>query len=196
MTSTVPAGQFTVDPARSDVYVQLKPDEGTLLSGLSHEHVIVAERFDGEVRYGPEGCRVDVRVPVSGLVVDPPAKRKALGFEKDLSEKDIKKIDRNMRAKDQLWTDRYGEIRYQAERCRELEPGVLEISGKLTLRGVTLALSLPVKVDATADGLRARVDFERTHGDFGFSPYKAFLGTLKNADSLKFHVDIHARRRP
>lgn len=191
------AESFRIDEAASDVYVQIAPDPGTLLSGLSHEHVIVARRLEGEVRWNPErpeDCWVEVEVPVSGLEVDPEAKRKSLGFDKELSDDNRKKVDRNMRAKNQMWAERYPTVRFRAARCRAEGDETIRVDGALTIRGVSKNVSLPVKVSFDERGLRAQVDFRRVHADFGFSPYSNLLGALKNDDALRFHVDIRATR--
>lgn len=191
------ATTYRVVPDASDVYVHLRPDSGTLLSGMSHEHVIVARRFSGEIRWNPsapEDCWVDVEVPVDGLVVDPTEKREALGFDKDLSDGDRKKVEKNMRAKNQLWVEKFGAIRFRAAKCSGLEDGVIEIRGAITIRGVSANVTLPVKVDFEDEGLRARVEFAKVHADFGFSPYSNFLGALKNDERIDFHVDVRAER--
>lgn len=189
------AARYRVVAETSDVYVHLKPDSSTLLSGLSHEHVIVAGDISGEVRWNPStpaDCWVDVQVPVSGLVVDPPKKREALGFDKELSDGDRKKVEKNMRAKNQLWADEYDTIRFRAAQCSPLEDDVIEVKGSLTVRGVSANVSLPVKVTFEEGGLRARVEFSKVHADFGFEPYSNMLGALKNDERIDFHVDIRA----
>ena len=195
--ATDDAATYRVVPEASDVYVHLRPESGTLLSGLSHEHAIVARRFSGEIRWtpaSPADCWVDIEVPIDGLVVDPPEKREALGFDKGLSEGDRKKVEKNMRAKNQLWADKYGSIRFRAVECSALEDGVIEVRGALTVRGVSANVALPVQVEFDGDGLRARVEFSKVHADFGFSPYSNFLGALKNDERIDFHVDVRAKR--
>lgn len=189
--------RYEIDAEASDVYVHLRPAPGTLLSGLSHEHVIVARQISGRVEWDPnrpEACWVEVDVPVAGLDVDPPAKREEMAFDKDLSDGDRKKVDRNMRAKGQLWAEEHPSIRFRGTRCEVLEDGVLQLEGSLTIRGVSNSLSLPIRVDRDDDGLRARVEFDQTHRAYGFEPYSALLGSLKNDETISFHVDLRARR--
>jgi polyisoprenoid-binding protein YceI len=191
------AADFSIDAASSDVYVQLRPADGPILNGLSHHHVIVARRIEGDIHWdpqAPDACRVRVDVPIAGLDVDPERKRAALGFEKSMSDGDRKKTAKNMKAKDQLWADRHPVIEFRSARCEADGEGIVRVDGKLSIRGVGKSLSLPVKIEPDAKGLRARVDFEQVHGDFGFEPYSALFGALKNEDSLRFHVDIRAVR--
>jgi len=188
---------YAIDAGASDVYVQIAPDRGTLLSGLSHEHVIVARALRGKVEWRedrPDACWVDIEVPVSGLEVDPEPKRRALGFDKPLSDGDRAKVEKNMRAKNQLWADEYALIRFRGTRCERKDASTIEVRGALTVRGVSADVVLPVRVDFEEDGLRARVDFTRVHADFGFEPYSNLLGALKNDDALRFHVDLRATR--
>lgn len=193
MIAGMPTGTFEVVAQESDVYVTLRPAK-TVLSGLSHEHVIVADRLEGTVQVEDGTCRIDVSTQVLDLKVDPPEKRKALGFDKDLSEGDRKSVAKNMRAKNQLFADRFPSIRFVATDCKAVDEGRIFVHGTLTIRGMGAQVYLPMRVEEDDEGLRARVDFTQSHADFGFSPYSAALGALKNDDALRFHVDVRARR--
>ncbi|MGF1510857.1 MAG: YceI family protein [Myxococcota bacterium] len=200
MMTSISAGptHYRVVPEQSDVFVELKPAK-TILSGLSHRHVIVAENFSGQVKFDPddpEACRVDIQVPVKDLVVDPEPKRKALGFEKKLSDGDKDEIRKNMLKKNQLWADKYETVRFESVSCVEVEPERFRIRGALTVRGVQADLELPIQVQFDPEGLRARTVFVQVHEDFGFKPYSAALGALKNDERIRFHVDIRAIKDP
>jgi len=189
-------GRYLVSPQDSEVYVVVKKDRGTLLSGLSHDHVIVAEEFTGFVEWDPNqpsNCKVEITVPVRALVVDPDEKREALGFGKELDEGGKQKVRKNMLAKSQLFARSFPEIRFEAKRCAAQAGGGVAVTGALTIRGVSVEMSLPMQVEFQEDRLRAKVDFTRSH-EFGFDPYSNALGALKNDDPLRFHVDIVATR--
>jgi polyisoprenoid-binding protein YceI len=187
---------YRMVPEQSDVYVQLRPAK-TLLSGLSHRHVIVARTFDGTVTYGPpEDCRISVTVPVSELEVDPEEKRAELGFDKKLSEGDKRDIRRNMLKPDQLWGDRHPMIRFESDSCTDYGEGRVLVRGKMTIRGVGKQLDLPLRVRFDDQGLWAEVAFTQVHEDFGFEPYSAALGALKNDRPIRFNVRIRAERVP
>jgi len=190
------AGRYLVSPKDSEVYVVVKKDRGTLLSGLSHDHVIVAEKFTGFIEWNPDepsACQVEITVPVRSLVVDPDDKREALGFGKELDEGGKQKVRDNMLAKSQLFARSFPEIRFKASRCAAQAGGGVAMTGALTIRGVSVEMSLPMQVEFGEDQLRAQVEFTRSH-EFGFDPYSNALGALKNDDPLRFHVDIVARR--
>ncbi|MEM1023607.1 MAG: YceI family protein [Myxococcota bacterium] len=197
-TQTSAAGRYLVSPKESEVYVVVKKDRSTLLAGLSHDHVIVAQSFAGFVEWDPgepSACRVEIVVPVRSLVVDPDGKRESLGFEKELGESGKQKVRDNMLAKSQLFARSFPEIRFEAQQCTVAAEGKIALEGALTIRGVRVKMNLPMKVDFDQDRLRARVDFTRGH-EFGFDPYSNALGALKNDEPLRFHVDIVAIREP
>ena len=167
------AGTYRVEASQSDLYVVVRKARGRLLSGLSHDHVIVAESFSGEVRWAhesPDACSVRIEVPVESLVVDPEAKRRELEFERSLDEGDKKAIRKNMLAKGQLWAERHSAVTFEGTDCAAREGGVVVVRGALTIRGVSLDLSLPLEVTFEDESLRARTDFRRVHRDFGFEP--------------------------
>ncbi|NJK89711.1 MAG: YceI family protein [Myxococcales bacterium] len=134
------------------------------------------------------------RRPVDALIVDPPEKRRELQFSKSVSEGDREKIRRNMLAKGQLWAERHPTIRFDAGRCERIREGDILVRGNLSVRGVASQVDLPMSVAFDEGTLRARVGFDKTHADFGFKPYSAALGALKNADVLSFYVDLRATR--
>ena len=194
-TSTVGGGAYRLVDEEGAMYVTLKPKVSSLFGFLAHQHVVEARGYSGRVEYQPDdpsGCRIQVEVPVAKLVVDRAELRSELGFEKGISEKDRKTVDKHMRAENQLHADRYDSIRFRSEDCEPLEgqPGVFSVTGELEIRGVRTQVGMPVEVSFDADGFTARAEFSEVHESFGFQPYSAFLGSVKNAPMLRFFVRV------
>lgn len=191
-----PAGGATtykLDPAQGALYVVLKYDRSALMAG--HDHVIQASTFTGSVTWSatdPTACKVDIRFPVSALVVDPPGSRARAGFEGETSDGDKKKIAENMWGKGQLDASSFPEISYQATKC-EGTTGSVKVSGNLRIHGVSKAVTLTMNVTADGSAFAAKGSTNITHGMFGFSPFTAGLGMLKNDDNLKLVVDVKGR---
>lgn len=183
-------------PDSSFLTVRLRPAP-TLLSGLSHKHVVRAPAFDGFVEYDreqPDQCTVQVRFPVASLVVDAPSDRKRSGFKDTLSDSDREDIRENMLDDDQLNAVVHKEIRFDSTSCGALPDGRIQVKGSLTIRGKTAPISVALHV-AFADGqFHAEGEFTLEHQVFGFKPYSAALGTLKNHPELKFGVEVTGQR--
>lgn len=187
------------DPAQSQVYVQVfKAD--TLLSGLSHDHVVRATEMRGTLHWDPADpttCKATVEVPVATLAVDEDTLRQRLGYPLNLSDSDKETVRRHMLAEDQLHADAHPLIRFQSDACLAgPKPGVIAASGQLTVRGQSKTFELRLSVTEESGGLRVKSSFEAVHRDFGFKPYSALLGTLKNAETLRFTLDAFATTKP
>ncbi|MEL7370911.1 MAG: YceI family protein [Myxococcota bacterium] len=193
-----PAGAYTLDAEETLLLVQLRPDKSRLLSGLSHDHVIRAKGPEGRVTFDPahpNRCQISVTALVANLQVDAPDMRKKVGYKDVLDEGDRDDIRENMLDEDQLDGKRHKTISFSADRCEVMPTGRIQVDGKLTVRGKTHAMKLPMDVAFEKGVLRAYATFTLTHGVFGFEPYSAALGALANDDWLKFTVDIVARSK-
>lgn len=181
-----------VDTAASDLYVRVFKDPSTIAAGLAHDHVVLATGWSGRVALdAPGGCVIDIRVPVEGLVADPPEWRRRLGLEGELSERQRRSIRASMRGEDQLAASRFPEIAFVATGCASTGAG-LEVAGDLTIRGVTRAIHVPMTVSRSADGLRAQGTFSARATEFGFEPFRAFGGAVRNLDEMTFVIDVSA----
>jgi polyisoprenoid-binding protein YceI len=87
-------------------------------------------------------------------------------------------IEKNIR-NDVLSSSRHPVIRFEAT-----DVGETEVSGKLTLNGVTRDIRLARRGDS--------LDYELDQRDFGIKPYSAAFGTLK----VKPHVRVQVRGLP
>lgn len=97
----------------------------------------------------------------------------------DVSRADARKIERNA-ADDVLDARRFPAITFRSTEVTR-DGGAARIAGMLTLHGTTL----PLTIDAVADGDRWRADVRLDQRDFGIRPYVALLGALRvRADVL------------
>jgi hypothetical protein len=69
---------------------------------------------------------------------------------------------------------------------------------KLTveLLGRSVALTVPTKVEVTADGVAATGQFELNHADLGMLPFTVMMGALQVGEKLSFsyRVVAHPKR--
>ena len=184
---------FHIDAERSRLAVRLNR-EG-VGSALAHEHVIEAMEVSGMVEYDParpEASTVVVEARTGSLRVDEPAARRRLGVEGDLSDSQRADVTKSMRAPDQLDVARYPTIRFVSTRVFGEGEGRLRVTGRLTLRGVTRDVSFPAQVALESDALRGRATLTFLQSSFGYQPYRAFLGAIRNRDEVTLHIDLVA----
>lgn len=180
------ATTYRLDPAASAIYVRVSRERGTLGSKLAHDHVIVAAAWTGTVVWGgPGGCAGEVRVPVDALQVDPPEWRTRLGVGEPIGERDRRSIRKSMLAEGQLSADAHPWIVFQVLGCEDAR-----MRGRLTVRGVAKEVTVPLDAKVDGDTLTAKGTFSARATEFGFEPYAAFLGAVRNRDEMAFTLDV------
>ncbi|MFN7143187.1 MAG: YceI family protein [Myxococcota bacterium] len=190
-TAAAAADTYRLDTDASALYVQVFRDERTIGAGLAHDHVVAATGWTGEVRWDladPTACEVRITVPVAGLRADEDAARRRVG-EEPLSEGQRAKIAESMRGPSQLDAAAFPTITYTATRC-EPSGDTVRVTGALTVHGVTRTVTTPMRVTADGTTFTARGTFRAKATDFGFAPYRALAGALRNRDEMTFTVDV------
>lgn len=180
-------------PEASWLVVRLEPKASSLFAGLAHPHVVRAMEFSGELAIDPQdvtGCALRLVVPTQALRVDHPDDRRRVGLKGGPDEDDRRTILEHLRADDQLDVERYPTITFTSVRCRA--DGAVE--GELTIRGKTKRVILPMKIELNEPRISAKGEVQLRHSDFGFEPYSAALGTIGNAEALRFEISLVAER--
>lgn len=180
---------YTLDAAKSSLYVQVFKDPTTVAADLSHDHVVAATGWTGTVTWGAGPCAVDISVPVSGLRNDDDAMRKRVGYDVMLDEGQRADVKANMLGASQLDASRSPTITYKAMSC-EATDATWKVTGALTIRGVAKRVITTLKVSADGARFSASGKFTAKTNDFGFEPFSAMLGALKNKAEMKFTLDV------
>lgn len=183
---------YALDPSASRLWVLVKYDRSSLIAG--HDHVVQASTFDGTVTWNPDDpsvCDVRISFPVTALVVDPGDSRTVAGLEGTTSDGDKGKIKANFEGKSQLNASAFPTISFQSTKC-EASGATTKVTGDLTMRGVGAKVSAVMSVEA-GDTFTARGSFSGTHDQWGFDPFSALLGSLRNDNALQFHVDVKGK---
>ena len=184
--------QYVLDPDKSKLYVQVFNDDSTLAAGLAHDHVVLATGWQGKVLVDPgelAGCVVEVTVPVAGLQADQPEMRTLVGYKKMLSDSRQKTVGKHMRAEKQLDAVNFPQITFRSQSCSGTKKELL-VNGELTIRGKSKAVTITLQVFHSNNSIRAKGTFTAQHSDFGFSPYSAFFGTVKNRQDILFVINV------
>jgi polyisoprenoid-binding protein YceI len=188
------AAPTTYDLSAADgrLYVIVRAERGGLFGALGHDHVVVASRFTGRFTWdpeAPEACAVSIDVPVDGLVVDPGSAREWAGLDGTTSDGDKAAIRDNLRGERQLFAEAHPAITWRATGCA-VEGERVAVTGDLSIRGVTRRLTVPMSIRADGAHVTASGQVELTHTAFGFEPYRALAGALRNQDRLSLVVDV------
>ena len=133
---------------------------------------------------------MEISLPVAKLDPDAPAMRKAVGYDTELSDSQRATVKKNLLAKDQLDGDRYPDITFRSTSC-SATTGSVKVTGSLSMHGVSKTVSTTMKVSLD-QGFAADGTFKAKGSDFGFEPYTAMLGALKNLDQMVFTVKLRA----
>ncbi len=192
-SAPAPAGlrTYALSASQSDLYVVIRNDTSATLARMGHDHVIYATGWSGTVTWpadGVAGCKVNIKVPVMKLVVDPPGLRAKAGLDENtITDDDKSKLSKNMWGSAQLDADAFGSITYTSTACTPKGDAV-EIAGTLTVRGTAAPVTLTMKVDANEAAFVASGTFETSHTALGFKPFAATAFGPRNQDRLTFAI--------
>ena len=190
LSSSAAAGpvHYTADTRDSLLYITVFKDESTIAAGISHDHAIRAATWSADMTVDPADlttCRVSVRVPVAGLVLDEPWMRRAAGLEGELPESMKDTVRKNMLKEEQLHAEAHPTLHFTSTRCTSTT-----IEGDLTIRGVTRRVEMPATVRASDAGLMLSGALTIRATEFGFEPYSAMMGAVKNRDDMRLTVTL------
>lgn len=191
--ATARAETYRLDPAASALHARLY--KAGVASGFAHDHVIAAQKVEGEIVFdpaAPETFSVDVRVDTRSLEPDLPALRKRYGLEGEIDADDRATIKEHLRDEEQLYVAKYPSITFRSSTVTRSAPGKYRVVGLLTVRGKSREVSTDVTVEADAARFRGTAALRIKHTWFGFEPYSAMLGAVKNQDRIDLILELVA----
>jgi polyisoprenoid-binding protein YceI len=160
---------------------------GGLLSSLGHDHTIAARNLSGEAQFtygtvAPASLQMNVRAG-------------SLAVTDKVSKSDREKIEATMRD-EVLEVGKYPEINFRSTNvtANRVEEGVyqVQISGDLTLHGVTRGIVINARASFGSNGLRAQGEFSVKHADYNLKRVSVAGGTIKVKEEIKLSFDILA----
>lgn len=191
------AQHWSIDPAASHIWLQLRADGA--LARLGHTHVIVAQQLQGQVWLQAQlkQSRVELDIPAAALLVDDPAERARAGAEfSDPLDDDARSGTReHMLGERQLDAAHYPMISLRSHSIRQ-QGTLTSIEFQVQLRDHQSLLTVPVQWQHSGGELRATGNVEFNQTDLGLEPYSALLGALRVADRVAARFEIVARRAP
>ena len=161
-----------------------------LLASMGHNPSFAIRQFAGEAKFGADAPdQSTVRVV---------AQTESLELSDQVSDKDRREIERTTRT-DVLDASRFPEIVFEASSPSLSKGGEgfywANITGKLTIRGVTQPQQVSAQVSINDSQLRANGEFTVRQSSFGIKPVSVAGGTLKIKDDVKVTFDFVANKK-
>ena len=178
---------YTVDAARSSVAIHV--GRSGVFSFAGHTHTVVAPALQGRV-VAVEGdlsrSAVQLSFETARLMV----------LERGEPAGDAPKVQEAMLGPKVLDAARFPAIAFASTAVAGTRSGPgayrLTVRGSLTLHGVTRPVTLPLAVEAGADGLKATGRMAVRQSDYGIDPVSV-AGVVKVKDELAIEYTIVAR---
>lgn len=178
---------WMIDGPRSTVAIHV--GKSGLFSFAGHEHEVRTSQVEGEVSAVADDLaqsRVSLSFAAGALKVD----------EKGEPAGDAPKVQEAMLGPKVLDVARFPTITFASTRVagRSSSAGRydLEVTGNLTLHGVTRSVVLPLRVDVAADTLTATGRMEIRQTDYGIKPVNV-AGVVKVKNELAIDYTLVAR---
>jgi len=178
---------FVIDSKASRFSV--KAVASGMTAGLGHSPTISIRDFDGEAQFVPgtlEAASLTMTIRAASLSV-----------EDEMSASDRQDLERIMH-RQVLATTRHPEVTYKSAAVTPTRLGEglyrVELSGHLTLNGITRIQAVTCQVTVGAYNLRATGNFEIRQSEFGIKFANIAGGMLTIRDELKFAFFIVARQ--
>jgi polyisoprenoid-binding protein YceI len=160
-------------PARADV-VRLRIDPAeSAVTFKATSRLANADgrfhRFSGDVSLDPS---------------DPTSARVSITVEAASIDTANSKRDNHLRSQDFFWVERHPTIVFESVRAVR-EAGGVALVGRLTVRGVTREIAVPVRVEVTPDRLVARGEFSLKRTDYEIN-YQSVLNPVGDVVEVSF----------
>ena len=197
LVDEVPPVRFRLKPEASRLEALLFEDPATHNSGRSHDHVVVATGWSGELVWDASGvCSGRVVIPVSGLLADREEDRKRAGIEGVLSDADRTLVNLHMAAREQLDAAAFPEIVYTVDGCVSKGEGHWVIIGKMSLHGVVSPVPVALTGTFGPEGLAVSGRASFAQSRFGVTPYFALFGQRRNQDTVQLNLELKGEPLP
>lgn len=190
-SSQAMAGDYAISNSDTLLYIKVYKDPETHAAGISHDHAIRAATVSGSVSWdaaNPGACSVNITVPVNSLTADEYWLRRVAGLEGRLDDGTREVVKRNMLSVGQLNAGAHPNITFQSTSCTDSS-----ISGNLTIRGQSQAVTMNASFADHDGGVKISGSLSITASQFGFEPYSAMFGQIKNRDSMDLKGKVVAK---
>jgi polyisoprenoid-binding protein YceI len=182
-----PEVRFRLDPSQSTFIAHA--NRAGLAWFKGHSHRLAIKDFDGQA-----SLSLDAVNPASLTMT---ARAASIEETDPFFNADQKKTINKEVNEIVLETAKYPEITFRSTEVRgSLKNGAfdVEITGDLTLHGMTKRITIPATVTVSGDSLRAKGEFRINRKKWGVNATEAFHGLVKVRHTIMFEFDIIGRR--
>ena len=118
--------------------------------------------------------------------------RRRVGYNDEISDNHCRRSG-HMLADNQLNINAHRTMTFEGERCSgaDADRGTMTIDGRLTIR-VSKAVQMNMQYRLIDGVLYLRGELGITHRDFGFRPYSAFAGSVRNQENMTLGFDFQS----
>ena len=187
-TDAAAATVYVLDPGLSRF--NAKAFATGLLASMGHSPSFAIRQFTGEAK-----LRADAPEESSVRVV---VQSGSLELSDQVSDKDRREIERTTRT-EVLDAAQFPEIIFEASNPSMSKGGEgyywANITGKLTVRGMTQPQQISAQISVTDSQLRANGELTVRQSSFGIKPVSVAGGTLKIKDEVKVTFDFVAHKK-
>ena len=169
---------YTLDKARSSLVIHV--GKAGLFSFAGHEHVVTAQKLEGQILAAADDLsrsRLTLTFATAGLRVE----------EQGEPAGDAVKVQEAMVGPRVLDATRFPTVTFKSKIVtgKASSAGVydLDITGDLSLHGVTGSLAMPLRVEVSGDELKASGHLGLRQTDYGISPVSV-AGVVKVKNGL------------
>jgi hypothetical protein len=180
------------DAQQSTIHVVTR--RSGLLSFLGHDHAILAREWHGQLCAAtPFDGRGRARISVvsDSLEIDSDSARALAGLGRGPSSDQRRKLQVTMLDQDHIDAAGHPEIVLEITNPVGAADAALSVSGQLTIRGVTEAVSVPLRIVAIPGALRFVGVARVAQRSFGIRP-ESIGGVVRVADTVEIHFDLVA----
>ncbi len=189
LPATAEQRTYALVPGESHVTVQV--GRSGLFGFAGHEHEVVGPVAQGEI------VADEADLVHSTVTLEFDATLLKVSGRGEPAE-DVPKVQARMVGPEALDVSRYPRVTFRSTAVAGGAAGAgsweLQVTGDLTLHGVTHSVTLPVRVSRAGDGLSASARTTIRHTDFGMKPISvAGVVKVKNELTLEFAIAARAR---
>jgi len=184
---------YVVDPGASEIYVYVH--RAGLLSFFGHEHAVIPMEWSVDLCLAedvPAGAHASLVVQTRSLVIDSDSARALAHMGGGPDEDTRREIRGTMLDAEHLAVEQYPQIRLDLSAAEPASDGRVDVTGEITLKGVTQAVALPVSVRSLDSG---RIELSGAlrirQRDFGIEP-ESRAGLVKVSNDVDLHFKLTA----
>lgn len=185
--------EYVVETERSSLVVVTH--KGGLLSFLGHDHAIVPTSWSADLCLGdpvPTAAHGNIRIETASLVIDSDSARALAGLGGGPGADDVRRIQRTLLDADHLAAADHPSITLEIDSTERPDADTLIAWARLTIRGHTQPVAIPVEAEATTPGtIRLSGTFRIRQSDFGLDP-ESIAGVVEVADEVDLRFDLVA----